>query len=463
MIVSTFFSLPTLYQFQIKEYFLPRILSGIKDNRGFWIPLKMPARSLRNILITGFVFLIMVAYFGWTALRFQEIDLSYTLFWGLGFLASKVVVFLGVLLTEPLALYKRGRIIKRAEQMAKDSDAVVIGVTGSYGKSSMKVILHRLLSEKYKVASTKKNYNSEVGVAMSFLNEIRPDTQYFISEMAAYTVGTITRSANITPPRIGFVTGLGNQHVDIFGSREALLKAKSELPSALPKDGKLYLNMDCDGYEVMTKAAHCTVITYSITNPKADAYSQPTGNGSFHFAYKNLNLSLNTVLPGNHSILNLTGALACAIDLGLDEKQIVEALKHLKPISQKLSRRELDNGSILIDDSYNSSVEGFIAALHYISEFSQTNRTAITRGLLELGDTLETSYERIVSVLRELNIHLITTDPVLHKIAGDEISELVDEKSVHEKICSGTEKDVFLLEGRFSPKVMQDLSHHCRK
>jgi len=148
-------------------------------------------------------------------------------------------------LLDPLNdLIKTYYVSKASTKLDHHQKLIVIGVTGSYGKTSTKEILHQILSTKYKVLKTPSSYNTAVGVANVVLKELKNDHEIFIVEMGAYKKGEIKKICELTKPHIGIITGLNEQHLDRFKTIENTLKAKTELIEALPSNSVIALNFD---------------------------------------------------------------------------------------------------------------------------------------------------------------------------------------------------------------------------
>ena len=129
----------------------------------------------------------------------------------------------------PSALWRKNLINKAKQKRLKFKNLLVIGITGSYGKTSTKEFLATILSEKYKVLKTKEHQNSEVGVSQCILNDLKPEHEIFVCEMAAYNRGGIKLLCDIVKPKIGILTGINEQHMATFGSQENIIKTKYEL------------------------------------------------------------------------------------------------------------------------------------------------------------------------------------------------------------------------------------------
>ncbi len=236
-----------VYVFQIKEYRFDRIWARIED-KGilhflYGLDIRIPStKHPRNIvlLLTGSVTLTLISAL-----------IPQTMWVGIALIVlAPISAFLltagGVLITSiPVALYRRN-VMHKAHASLNYTHPTIIGITGSYGKSTTKDYLFHILSHAYKTAKTDRNQNTAVGVALSILKNLTKDTQYFVAEMGAYKQGEIEEITRFATPKIAVITAIGSQHLSLFGGKEALFKAKSEIAKNLPKDGRLFLpaNMD---------------------------------------------------------------------------------------------------------------------------------------------------------------------------------------------------------------------------
>ena len=163
------------------------------------------------------------------------------------FLDALAMIFFSalVLAYQPLAVILRNRLIKAAKRTRTScKKLLVIGVTGSYGKTSTKEYLAAILSEKFNVLKTREHQNSEVGISECILNELNDRHEIFVVEMGAYNRGGIKLLCDIVQPKIGVLTGINEQHMATFGSQENIIKAKYELIESLPNDGAAFFNGD---------------------------------------------------------------------------------------------------------------------------------------------------------------------------------------------------------------------------
>lgn len=407
-----------IYIFQIKEYRFDRIFAFFVEEGIFPIfylkELIFPAKTGRNFLLFIFLFITLVFLF-FLPLLFQLILLAFFPF------VSFVIISFFVLLTTIPVYFYRQHIINKATALVKKSSAVFIGITGSYGKTTTKEFLYQIISSKFKVAKTEENMNTDVGVALSIIKNLKNDTQFFIAEVGAYRIGEIKKVCDFIKPKIGIVTAIGNQHLALFGSQENLIAAKKELLEALPNSGRAYINAETVGFQQLTKNLNCKITSY---------------------------------FPSKIKIEQLV-----ATDLGLNKKEISEIVKKLKPLHKRGGYCQGINNSLIINDSYNSNVEGFLAIVKLAETANKKNKIIISRGIIELGYEKETSYKKILNELNKTKIYLYTTDKLFKKLANkNNVLFFVDENKLLDYLQKITDdKTLIAIEGKFNPKTINSL------
>lgn len=259
----------------------------------------------------------------------------------------------------------------------------VIGVTGSYGKTSVKTFLAALLSAKYNVLMTPGSYNTTMGVVRTIREMLRPSHQIFIAEMGAKQEGDIREICELVHPTYGMITSIGEQHLETFGTVDNIVKTKFELADALPPDGTVFLNWD-NAY-IREREVSVPCVTYS-TDAEAD-YRASDITVDSHGCQFTLtapdgeSCRYTTRLLGVHNIQNLAGCMAVAHRLGVPLKEMVYPVRMLKPVEHRLQL--LPNG--YIDDAYNSNPAGFRSALDTLAAFDAV-RVLVTPGMVELGE-----------------------------------------------------------------------------
>lgn len=274
---------------------------------------------------------------------------------------------------------------------------IIIGVTGSYGKTSVKNFLTHILSGQYNVISTPKNTNTDIGVAEFILRTDFAKIDIFIVEMGAYKMGEIKKICDMVKPQIGILTAISEQHLSLFGDIKKTQQAKYELLLSLPPNGLAVVNADnvyCREYLHKIKA---TVVTFGIETENQPTYLiEDIKSGLSGTTWCRMFNSQETIvkspLIGEYTVMNVAPCILVALHLGMAVEKINEQIKTLPP-NIKLSE---SHGRTVIDDSYNSNPDGFRAALDILNKFpSDKKRIIITRGMLELGEKSEEIHKKI--------------------------------------------------------------------
>ncbi len=266
-------------------------------------------------------------------------------------------------------------------------DLKIIGITGSYGKTSVKFYLKTLLQEKYNVLATPGNFNTTMGVVRTIREYMKSTDEVFLCEMGARYVNDIKEICDFVHPQYGIITSVGPQHLETFGSIGNIVKTKFELADALPKDGTLFLNGDN---------------SYITENGKKYNNAVYYRNRSQGFGYRAENIELSqlgteftvispsgekerfqTRLIGEHNVINVIGAIAVANTLGIALDELKVPVRKIQPVEHRMQMIERGNVTI-IDDAYNSNPVGSKAAVETLAMFDGV-RILITPGMVELG------------------------------------------------------------------------------
>lgn len=266
----------------------------------------------------------------------------------------------------------------------------VIGITGSFGKTSTKNFLYRILSERYNVLMTPGNFNTTLGVVRTVREQLKPYHQIFIVEMGAKQRGDIREICDLVHPSIGIVTSVGEMHLETFGSVEDVARTKFELIESLPADGLGVVNIDSEAAAAHLLRSKTRCLTYAIENPAADYravdISYAAGETTFdvvtpsgrHDGYM-------THILGSGNLLNITAALAVADRLGIGVEQQRTGVMQIRQIEHRLSMRN-SGGITVIDDAYNSNPTGAKMALEVLGAFrTEGRRYVVTPGFVEMG------------------------------------------------------------------------------
>lgn len=268
----------------------------------------------------------------------------------------------------------------------------VVGITGSYGKTSTKHYLQRILSEKFEVLMTPGSYNTPMGVIRTVREMMKPYHEVFICEMGAKQVGDIKEICDMVCPHMGIITAVGPMHLESFRSIENVQKTKFELADALPSDGLAIVNNDFE-YCANRKISNTACIRYGITSGKGCDYKatditySPDGTNFTVTGPEDYSLRLHTRLVGECNISDLLAAVVIARALGVSDDQICRAVADIAQVEHRLSVKRTPGGVTIIDDAFNSNPAGSKMAVDVLSQFKGGKRIIVTPGMIELGDS----------------------------------------------------------------------------
>ena len=296
----------------------------------------------------------------------------------------------------------------------------IIGITGSFGKTSTKHFLHRILSERYNVLMTPGNFNTTLGVVRTVREHLKPHHEVFIVEMGAKQRGDIKEICDLVCPDMGIVTSVGEMHLETFGSVENVARTKFELIDALPEGGFGIVNIDSEAAHNHIKANGIEVSTYAIDNCEADYRATDIVYSSQRTTFSVERADYATHLLGRGNILNITAALAVAERMGVSVEARRRGVKQLEQVEHRLSMRT-SGGITILDDAYNSNPTGARMALEVLSGFDTAGaRYVVTPGFVEMGAKqydnncafgrdIAASKADAVFVVNEVNREAITT------------------------------------------------------
>lgn len=301
---------------------------------------------------------------------------------------SPVLAVAAWLITCPIEKAAARRYINDAERILKSqSKLTVVGITGSYGKTTTKFILNRILSEKFNTVCTPQSFNTPMGVVRTVRTLIKPQTQIFICEMGAKAVGDIKEICDIVSPDYGIITSVGEQHIETFKSVDNVFKTKFELADAVSYKGGITLaNLDSEGIKARADLRNDVVYFGNGTNYSVSNVFCGEAGTTFDLCLDGDTFTVSTRLLGLHSVSDILAAAAMAHILGVGDNDIKFAISSLKPTEHRLELKNYINGSLLIDDAYNSNPEGCLEAIRVLGSFSGKKKVIVTPGLIELGD-----------------------------------------------------------------------------
>ena len=301
-----------------------------------------------------------------------------------------ITLFISGSLNIPIEKIGAQYYINDAKKILKShKNLKVIGITGSFGKTSSKFILARILSEKFNVVATPESFNTPMGVVRTVRERLTPPTEIFIAEMGAKKKGDIKEVCKIANPDIALITTVGPQHLDTFGNIETVLSTKLELADwVAKKGGKIYLNADNEYLSPkIEEYENCASFGENgAADCRAENITYTQKGLSFDIVKGDIRFPVSTSLLGRHNAVNIASAASVALDLGESPKDIAYAISTLRAPEHRLELKHYINGSLLIDDAYNSNPSGCLSAVEVLSKFEGMTKIIVTPGLVELGD-----------------------------------------------------------------------------
>ena len=396
------------------------------------IPLKYTKRVIRLFVSSMILYLLLVSFCMLLAVKKMQSPLIAAVsVQALPFFAAYVMM-LADYINKPIEKSINQGFIDDAKRIiAADKKLTVIGVTGSYGKTSVKNILKTLLAGDYNVLATPGNFNTTLGVVITIRQHLTPLHDIFVCEMGAKKLGEIKEICDIAKPKYGIITSIGPCHLETFGSMGNIVKTKFELQEAVEQNGgTIFLNYDNDCIRKKTvdsdkvvyftdespyakyKSSQNSLHSKDVRkqnearmqdgNSQSESYAEDMKdknsqnelcakdikvdeNGtSFTLNLDGKDMHFQTSLLGKHNIVNISGCIALAKKLGVSNETLVSRVKMIQPVQHRQEVLKRPFG-LIIDDAYNSNPDGAKSALDTLSLFDMT-KIVVTPGMIELGD-----------------------------------------------------------------------------
>ena len=364
-------------------YFLLFIRSfGISHKEVVKKPLVVTARIKRLLCTITLIYLIMI-YFSY------KLNINVYLILTILAYFQYFIALLAVKVNKPVEkcvfLKFKHMALKKLNSM---NNLKVVGITGSYGKTSSKNILNEILNVKYNSITTPKNLNTPYGLIITINNHLDKFDNVFIAEMGAYKIGEIKELCDLVKPKYGILTRIGKAHMELFGSQENIQKGKFELIESLPSDGVAVLNSDDPlqvNYNLKNKVKVLWIGIDNDADFKASNINVSNIGTTFDLIIKGdkNKYKFETKLLGYANIYNILAAIALGYEFGININQLQSAVKSVKPIEHRLELKK--NGDIYyIDDAYNSNPVGSKMALDVLN-LMPGKKIIVTPGMIELG------------------------------------------------------------------------------
>ena len=289
------------------------------------------------------------------------------------------------------------------------ASTVVIGVTGSVGKTSTKDLIVAALSSAKRVVANVRSFNNEQGLPVTILNAPLT-TEVLVLEMGMRGLGQIDDLCRIARPHIGVITRVGEAHTELVGGIEGVAQAKGELIEALPPQGVAILNADDERVIAMRSRSVAPVLSFGestsadirIANLHLDAH----GCALFDVSTPSGSATVNLSIPGRHMALNAAAAIAVGEALGVNLELMVESLRSATISDRRMQMKTTRNGALLLDDCYNANPTSMAAAIETLAQIPATRKIAVL-GIMAEIENPESAYAKIAHMAQAGNIEII--------------------------------------------------------
>ena len=288
-------------------------------------------------------------------------------------------------------------LYKLAEYKRSLYDIPVIAITGSVGKTSTKDIIANVISTKYKTLKTEGNNNNNIGLPMTILK--LKDHEALVVEMGMNHFGEISLLTKIAKPTIAVITNIGTSHIGNLGSRENILKAKLEILEGMDKP-ILVINNDNDllhdWYEKNKEKIE--IHTVGIENQSeinAKEIKLKEESSEFTAKTKQEEIKVNVPVGGTHFVYNSLCAIAIGKLLDISTENIIKGISTFELTKKRMDIKKLDNGAIIINDSYNASYESMKASIEFLAKHTGERKIAVLGDMFELGEYTKELHEKV--------------------------------------------------------------------
>lgn len=344
---------------------------------------------VKRLLFTAFLLTAVIIALLWIYLPEYCFTVAYAL------LIVPMVMLTSNIINKPLEAYISRWYYNDAKRILRSMPNLkIIGITGSFGKTSTKHYLYRILSEKYNVLMTPGNFNTTLGVVRTVREHLKPHHEVFIVEMGAKQRGDIREICDLVHPTIGIVTAVGEMHLETFHTVDNIFRTKFELIEALPEDGMGVINLDSEVIAQAKVHRHANTVSYGVEHAEADYRAVEVKYSARETSFSvdcrgDIREGYTTHLAGRGNILNLLAAIAVADKLNVSEALQKRAIRQIEQIEHRLNVRHTAGGVAIIDDAYNSNPAGAKMALEVLREFERptgARAIVVTPGFVELGE-----------------------------------------------------------------------------
>ena len=448
---------------QQKEYRPDRILAYLKSAGGrgeLWrlIPrpgdytrggLKRPRLTPRILFVLG-VSSLPVVLCGW--LIFSQNTFSSLAIGALGYFLLPVLVILATAPSHWISERRTIAVLRRAQSLIGKSNPKVIGITGSYGKTSTKLLLAHVLGKRYTVFTTPKSFNQRYSIAQSVLSGYSGQ-KYVVLEYAAYKEGEIKELTRYIKPQIAVITGLTNQHLSTFGDTDRIIKAKSELVGALSDKSEVFYNgRDPGAVRIVRAGGAQKAVDYTAVRSLGVSLARDV---RLNVAWGDHKIKTNLV--GIHYLGAVAAVITLCKHLGLTDREICKGIEDFEPGENFVRTRVLQNGALLIDDGRTANPAGFKAGIDLLRSLKTTPGKAkailLFAGIIDLGSESHKTHTELAAYAEEVVDHVLFVGldglEEFHSVFSKRL--VSDERGVRQSLRELRGDVVVLLEG-YIPK-----------
>ncbi len=439
----------------------------------------IPKLTFKAVLILSILIVIQLFYIGSGNISLQ------LLIWGIIIdrLFNPILALVVTAANLPSSVYKKLIITKARNIIRNYKNIKIIGITGSFGKTSTKDFLSQILSAKYEIFTTEGSINTEIGISSSIINKLKVNKDILIAEMGAYRKGEIKAMCKITPPQIGIITGINEQHLQLFGSMENLIKTKYELIENIVPNGVAIFNTGNKYIREMivwakNKRKDLSILGYS---KEKEVESDMILDVNMVYA-RNIVISENKIifnlinkkkvvkcmanLCGKQNVDNILAAVSTSLILGMSLEEIRKGINLLQPPLKTMKKLIGTNNSIFIDDTFNANSDGVSAVLDYMKLFKGKKILVLTP-LIELGTEAKTVHNKLSKKSIEICDLILLTNSNYSEIFlsegasgnAQEKVKVVNTNSAIELIRrEANEEGVVVFEGKETEKILKQLT-----
>jgi UDP-N-acetylmuramoyl-tripeptide--D-alanyl-D-alanine ligase len=319
----------------------------------------------------------------------------------------------------------------------------VVGVTGSTGKTSTKDFLVAALGPDRNVCATRGNRNNELGVPLTVL-EAGPRTEVLVVEMGMRGEGEIRALCEVAKPTLGVVTNIGQTHIELLGSQDAIVRAKGELVGCVPVDGRVFLNGDDAWSRTLAECSAAPVTWYGmgadVDVRATDIETDELGRASLTLSAAGEQARFSLPVPGRHHAYTAAAAAAVALHLGAGLQEIAQGLASVEPTGMRMQVFTAASGVTVINDAYNANPTSMRAAVAALTDMRAVGkRVAVLGDMAELGSFAELAHFALGEIVARSGVEgLVTVGPRARRIADGALAEGMSPERV--RPCAGVEE-----------------------